>query len=94
MFCAYLLASRPRGTLYIGVTSDLHRRVFEHRTKAVPGFTARYGVDRLVWFEPYETAVEAIRREKQMKEWRRSWKIELVEGSNPQWIDLYPGLGA
>ncbi len=94
MFHVYLLASRPRGTLYVGVTSDLRRRVWEHKHKVVPGFTARYGVHRLVWFEPHETAESAIRREKQMKEWRRTWKIEIIECANPHWVDLYPSLGA
>ena len=92
MFHVYLLASRPRGTLYVGVTSDLVRRVGQHRTKAVPGFTARYGVARLVWFEAHDAAEPAIRREKAIKEWRRAWKIELVEAGNPRWGDLYPGI--
>ncbi|MGH7095632.1 MAG: GIY-YIG nuclease family protein, partial [Stellaceae bacterium] len=92
-FFVYMLASRLRGTLYIGVTSDLLKRVWEHKQKAVPGFTARYGVDRLVWFEVHTTAESAIRREKQMKEWRRDWKINLIERENPLWEDLYQGLG-
>ncbi len=90
----HLLASRARGTLYVGVTSDLRRRVWEHKSKAMPGFTARYGVSRLVWFEPHETPEAAIRREKQIEEWRRAWKVELVERANPDWVDLFPGLGA
>ncbi len=94
MFYVYLLSSKPHGTLYIGVTSDLARRIWEHKAKAIPGFTTRYGVDRLVWFEVHESAESAIRREKQMKEWRRVWKIELIEKTNPHWIDLYPGLTA
>jgi putative endonuclease len=92
MFPVYLLASKPYGTLYVGVTSDLPKRIFEHKSKATPGFTARYGVGRLVWFEGHETAEAAIRREKQVKEWRRDWKISLVEQDNPDWIDLYPSL--
>ena len=88
MFYVYLLASKTRGTLYVGVTSDLVRRVWEHKCKAVPGFAARYGVDRLVWFENHDSAEAAIRREKQIKEWKRAWKISLIEGENPYWIDL------
>ena len=93
-FFVYLLASGVRGTLYVGVTSDLVKRVWEHQTKAVPGFTARYGVDRLVWYEPHENAESAIRREKQIKEWKRDWKLNLIERHNPHWIDLYPGIAA
>jgi putative endonuclease len=92
MFFVYLLASKPQGTLYVGVTSDLLKRVWEHKNKVVPGFTSRYGVDRLVWFETHEDREAAIRREKQIKEWRRAWKRELIEADNPRWIDLYPGL--
>ena len=92
MFYVYLLASQPQGTLYAGMTDDLARRVWHHKVKAVPGFTAKYGVDRLVWFEVHETRESAWRREKQIKEWRRAWKISLVEGNNPHWIDLYQSL--
>lgn len=92
MFCVYLLASKPNGTLYGGVTSDLARRIWEHKEKAVPGFTARYGVDKLVWFEAHDSAEAAIRREKQIKEWRRGWKIILIEEHNPHWADLYSAL--
>jgi putative endonuclease len=92
MFYVYLLASKPYGTLYIGVTSDLAKRVFEHKSKAVPGFTARYGVDILVWFEALDSVEAAIRREKQIKEWKRGWKFNLIERDNPHWIDLYPSL--
>jgi putative endonuclease len=92
MFHVYLLASRPRGTLYLGVTADLVRRVWEHKAKAVPGFTARYGIDRLVWFEAHDAAEPAIRREKQIKEWRRAWKVRLIEDGNPEWVDLYSGI--
>ena len=91
-YFVYLLASGARGTLYVGMTSDLMHRVWQHKEKAIPGFTKRYGCDRLVWFEQHDTPEGAIRREKQMKEWRRAWKIELVETTNPQWIDLYPGM--
>ena len=88
MFYVYLLESKPYGTLYTGVTSDLEKRVWKHKCKAVPGFAARYGVDNLVWFETHEAAEAAIRREKQIKEWRRAWKISLIEADNPHWIDL------
>jgi len=92
MFFVYLLASQPHGTLYVGMTDDLLRRVWEHKMKLVPGFTAKHGVDRLVWFEPHQAREAAWRREKQIKEWKRAWKIELIESDNPQWIDLYPSL--
>jgi putative endonuclease len=92
MVHVYLLASKPYGTLYVGVTSDLARRVWEHRVRAVRGFTARYGVDRLVWFEAHDSADVAMLREKQIKEWKRDWKINLIERDNPRWIDLYPNL--
>jgi putative endonuclease len=90
----YLLASKKYGTLYLGVTSDLVRRGSEHRTKAVEGFTARYAVDRLVWFETYDDVVTAIAREKELKKWRRDWKISLIEQQNPDWVDLYPGIAS
>jgi len=92
MFYVYLLASKPYGTLYVGVTSDLARRVWEHKLKLVPGLTERDRVDRLVWFESHDTIQAAIRREKQIKEWKRDWKINLIERDNPRWIDLYPSL--
>jgi putative endonuclease len=92
MFFVYLLTSKPHGTLYVGSTSDLVRRVWEHKVKAVSGFSAKYGVDRLVWFERYETLEPAMQRERRIKGWRRSWKIQLIEKDNPHWIDLYPGL--
>ena len=92
MFYVYLLASKPYGTLYIGTTSDLLRRTWEHKHKVVPGFTRRYGVDRLVWFEAHQSQAEALRREKQIKEWKRDWKINLLERDNPRWVDLYPTL--
>jgi putative endonuclease len=91
-FCVYVLASRRRGTLYIGVTSDLPGRIWQHKNKVVPGFTARYGCDKLVYFEIFETAQPAIQREKRLKEWRRAWKIELVESANPEWADLYDSI--
>jgi putative endonuclease len=91
-YYVYLLASRRHGTLYLGVTSDLARRVYEHKTKAVAGFSARYGVDRVVWFEVYDDALTAIAREKAVKKWRRDWKIRLIEEQNPEWVDLFPGI--
>ncbi len=94
MFYVYLLASKPYGTLYIGTTSDLARRVWEHKNQVVPGFTSRCNVDRLVWFEAYQSADMALRREKQLNEWRRDWKINPIERDNPHWDDLYPTLTA
>ena len=91
--CVYILASREYGTLYIGVTSDLLARIYQHRTAATQGFTSRYGVYRLVRFEFFATMPEAIAREKQLKRWHRQWKINLIESENPQWVDLAPGLG-
>lgn len=90
--CVYILASKRNGTLYIGVTSDLIGRVWRHRNGICPGFTALYRVHRLVWFEASDTMEQAIFREKAMKRWLRGWKIALIEGRNPQWADLYPGL--
>ncbi len=92
MFFVYLLASNPYGTLYIGLTANLSRRVWEHKNKLVPGFTAKYGVDRLVWFEVHDNHEAALRREKQIKEWRRDWKINLIESNNRHWVDLYQDL--
>jgi putative endonuclease len=91
-YYVYLLASRRHGTLYLGVTNDLVRRVHEHKTEAVPGFTERYGVDRLVWFELYDDPTAAITREKAVKKWRRDWKIRLIEEQNPEWRDLFPAI--
>ena len=92
LFFVYILASQPHGTLYIGSTPDLIRRIWEHKTKAVPGFSAKYGVDRLVWFEAHESIAAAAKREKQIKKWKRAWKISLIEKDNPNWVDLWPGL--
>lgn len=89
MFYVYLLASGKHGTLYLGVTRDLVRRVYEHKTKAKPGFSSQYNVDRLVWFEAYDDPTSAITREKEIKKWRRNWKIRLIEEDNPDWTDLY-----
>lgn len=91
-YYVYILASRKHGTLYIGVTNDLVRRTFEHRTKAVAGFTTRYGIDKLVWFEAYDDAPSAIAREKELKKWRRDWKVRLIEEQNPGWVDLFTGI--
>ena len=91
-FCVYLLASRRHGTLYLGVTGDLVRCVHEHKSHDVPGFSIRYGVDRLVWFETHDDPSDAIAREKALKKWRRDWKIRLIEEQNPDWRDLYPAL--
>ena len=87
--CVYLLASRRNGTLYVGVTSNLVQRVWQHREGLAEGFTKRYGVKQLVWFELHDDMASAIRREKALKEWRRAWKIELIEKINPGWRDLY-----
>jgi putative endonuclease len=88
-YFVYLLASRKDGALYIGVTNDLVRRAYEHRTKATPGFTSRYNITRLVWFEMYDDPMNAIMREKELKKWRRAWKIALIEKDNPDWRDLF-----
>ena len=82
-------SSRPFGTLYVGSTASLVRRVWEHKAKAIPGFTTKYRVDRLVWFERHDSMEAAMLRERQIKEWKRSWKIQLVEKENPHWLDLY-----
>jgi putative endonuclease len=90
----YILTNKPYGTLYIGVTSDLLKRIWEHKTDAVEGFTKRHGLKRLAWYEVHESIIEAITREKQIKEWRRDWKINLIQAVNPDWLDLYEGLTA
>jgi putative endonuclease len=92
MFFTYILASRRNGTLYTGSTDNLAKRIFEHREKMLPGFTRTYGVSQLVWFEPHETREAAFRRERQIKEWRRVWKLRLIEERNPEWADLYEQL--
>ena len=91
--CVYILACEPRGTLYIGITSDLVARLHQHRDGVVPGFTARYGVKRLVHYEQAEAMEAAILREKQLKRWHRDWKLNLIEQHNPHWADLAVGLG-
>ena len=90
--CVHILASKRNGTLYTGVTSDIARRAWQHRSNAVDGFVRGYGVHRLVFVEFYETMADAILREKRIKKWRRAWKLELVERHNPQWRDLYDKL--
>ena len=90
MNAVYIMASRKHGTLYIGVTSDLHMRVAQHREGIYDGFTKRYGVKRLVWFEPHDGIEAAIHREKRLKKYKREWKINLIEADNPDWDDLYP----
>jgi putative endonuclease len=87
-----MLASKLNGTLYVGSTSDLVRRAWEHKIKAIPGFAAKYGVDRLVWYEEHESLAAVALREKRIKGWKRLWKIQLIEKDNPQWIDPYPTL--
>ena len=88
----YILASRRHGTLYIGVTSNLCNRVSSHKQGLVEGFTKRYGVKMLVWFQEFASMEDAIRREKQIKEWRRGWKVELIQETNPNWRDLWPDI--
>jgi putative endonuclease len=93
-YYVYILASRIGGTLYIGVTNDLVRRVYEHKSGAVEGFTKDYDVDRLVYFEYFDDVEAAIQREKRLKKWPRAWKIALIEKENPDWLDLYPEIAA
>ena len=88
-YYVYILASRLGGTLYVGVTNDLVRRVAEHKSEAVPGFTEKHGIHRLVYFECCDDIETAIRREKRLKKWSRAWKVQLIEQQNPNWSDLY-----
>ena len=88
-FCIYMLASDRNGTLYVGVTSNLAKRVWEHKEGLVPGFTSEYGVHKSVWYEQHESAESAMTREKRIKKWNREWKIKLIEETNPYWNDLY-----
>ena len=90
--CVYILTNRRNGTLYTGVTSDLLKRVWEHKNKIMRGFTAKYGLDRLVWYECHETMESAIMREKAIKSLKRSWKLKAIEAMNPEWRDLYEEL--
>jgi putative endonuclease len=88
-YYVYILANKPRGTLYVGVTNNLVRRVFEHKSKLIKGFTERYDVNSLVWYESSESIESAIAYEKKLKRWRRDWKIEMLEKQNAEWVDLY-----
>jgi putative endonuclease len=88
-FCLYIVASGRNGTLYTGVTSDLAGRIWQHKNKIIEGFTAKYDVNMLVYFEIHELAESAVRRERQIKKWRRGWKLRLIEEANPEWRDLY-----
>ena len=90
--CVYIVTNNRNGTLYTGVTSNLIQRVWQHRNGTFKGFSAKYGCNRLVWFEPHETMEGAIQREKQIKEWQRSWKLRLIEERNAEWADLYESL--
>ncbi|MCH9852157.1 MAG: GIY-YIG nuclease family protein [Alphaproteobacteria bacterium] len=90
--CVYILANKKNGTLYIGVTSNIVQRIYQHKHKMVEGFTEKYGVNLLVYYEQHATMETAILKEKQMKEWQRQWKINLIERENPQWLDLYDSL--
>ncbi|QWP75170.1 GIY-YIG nuclease family protein [Lysobacter sp. K5869] len=90
--CVYLLASAPRGTLYVGVTSDPIQRIWQHRNDAVEGFTRRYGAHALVWYELHPDMQSAIAREKRIKSWKRAWKLALIETANPHWRDLYSAI--
>jgi putative endonuclease len=89
-YWVYILASKPYGTLYVGVTNDIARRVYEHKNDLIPGFTSRYRVHMLVWFETYSDVYAAIAREKEIKGWNRDWKLRLIEKMNPKWDDLFP----
>ncbi|MBR1266534.1 GIY-YIG nuclease family protein [Bradyrhizobium sp. AUGA SZCCT0222] len=91
-YYVYLIASRKDGAIYIGVTNDIVRRIYEHRIKAVAGFASRYNITRLVWFEIYDDPVSAITREKEIKKWKREWKVALIEAQNPLWKDLYESI--
>lgn len=87
--CVYILASARNGTLYVGVTSNFVQRVWQHQSDLVEGFTKKYGVHTLVWYEVHQTMESAIGRDKAIKEWKRAWKLTLIEGMNPAWRDLY-----
>jgi len=89
LYCVYIMASDRNGTLYIGTTSNLVQRVWQHKNDVCEGFTKRYGVHTLVYFEEYVDPQSAITREKQLKKWNRAWKLRLIEGKNPEWRDLY-----
>ena len=88
-FYVYILSSKKNGTLYIGVTSNLRQRIYQHKNNLTDGFTNKYGVYTLVYYEPHESAYSAISRERRLKEWKRQWKVALIEKCNPEWRDLY-----
>ena len=90
--CVYILASRPHGTIYIGVTSNLVQRIWEHKSDLADGFTKRHSLHHLVWYEMHHTMETAISRERQLKKWNRAWKIRLIRQTNPSWRDLYPDI--
>lgn len=90
--CVYMLTNKRNGTLYIGVTSNLPKRIWEHKTSVVKSFTEKYGLKKLVWYESHETMMSAIQREKAMKNWKREWKLNSIEAMNPDWHDLYEEL--
>lgn len=90
--CVYIITNQKNGTLYIGVTSNLLQRIQQHKEKTIKGFTTKYSLDKLIWYETHDTMYTAISREKAMKEWKREWKIKLIEKDNPEWRDLYDGL--
>jgi len=91
-FYVYIICSKRNGTLYTGVTSNIVKRIYEHKNNLVKGFTSKYNVNSLVWYEVHESAESAIRREKQIKKWNRAWKLRLIEKDNPQWNDLYENI--
>jgi putative endonuclease len=91
-YYVYILASSLYGTLYVGVTNDLVRRAWEHRNDVIEGFTQQYGVHRLVWYEIHDSPYDALTREKQIKKWNRDWKVNLIQRSNPDWVDLYQSI--
>jgi len=92
IYVVYILANKKNGTIYVGVTGDLKRRMIEHRKGLVEGFTQEYDIKKLVYMEQYQYVDKAITREKQLKNWKREWKIDLIEERNPEWIDLYEGI--
>ncbi|MBU0651128.1 GIY-YIG nuclease family protein [bacterium] len=89
LYYTYIITNKPNGTLYIGITSDIIKRVWQHKNKVVEGFSEKYNLNKLVYFEEYTTPEDAIRREKRLKFWKRQWKIDLIEKNNPDWKDLY-----
>ncbi|RZD14085.1 MAG: GIY-YIG nuclease family protein [Candidatus Acidulodesulfobacterium ferriphilum] len=91
-YYVYILSSKRNGTLYTGVTSDIIKRVYEHKQNVVEGFTKKYNIHVLVWYEIHDSAESAINREKQIKKWKRTWKLRLIEKDNPEWIDLYESI--